>query len=198
MHDDLHKINLHLQPTQCLQQMKNNYSLITALLCGLYSTSFAQTEDKNSDWQKISVSYHQQGRWLAGGGLTLLGFTAKVGKFVANRSWVGVESEVHNFFSQRQEAGLFGRYYLWNGGFISGFSEAGLSYGRFKDWVWEVEQGQQPPQPFYSAKLNAGFGLEYPLRKQLSIEGVVKVGKLTQVNWFQPSFQGSVNFYFGH
>ncbi len=72
---------------------------------------------------------------MTGFGLTFLGGQAKIGKFVADRTWVGLEGEVRQLFSQRQEAGLFARYYLWNGGFVSGFSEVGVSYGRFKDWV---------------------------------------------------------------
>ncbi|NEU70408.1 hypothetical protein [Spirosoma agri] len=177
--------------------MINNYRLTFILLCGLYSTSFAQDGDRNSDWQKVASAHHQKGGGLTGGGLTIVGAQAKLGKFVANRTWIGLEGEVHNFFSQRQEAGLFARYYLWNGGFVSGFSEIGFSYGRFKDWVWDLDLGSEPPKPFYSPKLNAGFGLEYTLGKRFSLEGVAKAGKLTQVNWIQPSFQGSVNFYFG-
>jgi hypothetical protein len=181
-----------------LLRMKNNYVLLLALLCSFYSTSFAQIGDKDSDWQKVSSASHQKGVWLAGGGILLFGATAKVGKFVANRTWIGLGSELYAFFSQYQEAGLFGRYYLWNGGFVSGFSEAGLSYGRYKDWVWEVEHGSQAPQPFYSPNVSGGFGLEYTLRRRISLEGVARVGRLTQANRFLPSFQGSVNFYFGH
>lgn len=134
---------------------------------------------------------------MTGFGLTFLGGQAKIGKFVADRTWVGLEGEVRQLFSQRQEAGLFARYYLWNGGFVSGFSEVSVSYGRFKDWVWEVDQGSERPKPFYSPKLQAGFGLEYTLTQRFSLEGLVKVGRLVQADQFQPSFQGSVNFYFG-
>jgi hypothetical protein len=184
-------------PMSCLHQMKNNCGLALILLCSLASTSFAQSGNQNSDWQKVARAHHQKGGWLTGGGLTIVGLQAKVGKFVANRTWVGLEGEVRNFFSQRQEAGLFARYYFWNGGFVSGFSEVGLSYGRFKDWAWEFDNNGELPKPFYSPKINAGFGLEYTLGRRFSLEGVVKVGKLTQVNRFQSSLQGSVNFYFG-
>jgi hypothetical protein len=174
----------------------NNFGLTLILLCCLCSISFAQSGNNDSDWRKIDSHHHQRGKWLIGAGPTILGAQAKAGKFVANRTWIGLEGAVVNFFSQRQEVGLSSRYYLWNGGFVSGFAEAGFSYGRFKDWVWEIEQGEERPGAFYSPKINTGLGLEYTLTQRFSLEGIIRVSKLTQVNRIQPSFQGSLNFYF--
>lgn len=180
----------------CLQ-MKNYYVLALALLCSVYSTSFAQIRDQDqigdqdSDWKKISSDAHQKGKWLTGGGIVLFGLTAKVGTFVANRTWVGLGSEICTLSSWYKEAGIYGRYYLWNGGFVSGFSEAGVSYGYY--WLWEGDT----PLSLYSPKINAGFGLEYTLGRRFSLEGVIKLGRLPKVDQFHSSFQGSVNFYFG-
>ncbi|GAB3644227.1 hypothetical protein [Spirosoma arcticum] len=180
--------------------MKNPYVLTAILLGCLYTSGFGQTSNKNkaNDWRAVSVAQHQKGKWLVGAGPTLIGATAKVGRFVANRTWIGVEGEGHALLSDRLEAGVFARYYLWNGGVISGFSVLGVSYGRFQEWDWDTDN-EKPgsPELYRSVKLNAAFGLECLLGRRVSLEGVAKVGRLTKVNWFQPSFQGSVNVYLG-
>jgi len=180
--------------------MKNSFLTVLILCFGLiHSFSFGQgtTKAKISDWKAVSSAFHQQGKWLIGAGPTLIGVTAKAGRFIANRTWLGIEAESHSLLSYRQEAGVFARYYLWNGSFISGFSEIGVSYGHFQGWNWDFDK-IEPPQPLYrSAKLNAAFGLECPIGRRLSLEGVAKFGRLTQVNWIQPSVQGSINLYLG-
>jgi hypothetical protein len=179
--------------------MKNKYLLMTAFCCSFWSFSFAQigAKVKVDDWKAVQTAQHQQGKWLVGAGPTLLGVTAKAGRFVANRTWLGAQGEVHALFSNRREVGLFARYYLWNGGVLSGFSEVGVSYGHFQEQnLTFFSEG--PIHPIYkSAKLNAAFGLEYPLGRIVSLEGVAKFGKLTDANWVQPSLQGSVNIYLG-
>lgn len=179
--------------------MKNQYILTTLLFGCLCTYGFGQGNGKVKidDWRAVSVAQHQKGKWLVGTGPTLIGVTAKAGKFVANRTWIGVEGETHTFLSDRLEAGVFARYYLWNG-FLPGFSEVGVSYGRFQGWDWDLDnETPGSPELYRSIKLNVAFGIECPLSRRLSLEGVAKVGRLTTVNWFQPSFQGSVNVYLG-
>ncbi|RAJ94405.1 hypothetical protein LX87_04292 [Larkinella arboricola] len=179
------------------------HHLLALVLCTVSFSAPAQalkklTGPKNPEWKAESVAQHQRGSWLIGAGLTLLGATAKAGYFPAHRFWVGVEGEVHGFLSNRKEAGLFARYYLWNGGFISGFAESGVSYGHFQGWDMDIDN-ETPGSPtrYESAKLNGALGLEITLSRQFSIEGVGKIGKLTDANWFQPSFQASLNVYLG-
>lgn len=175
--------------------MKNRY-ILTTLLFGFFCTySFGQTSDKAKDWRAVSVAQHQKGKWLVGVGPTYFGATAKAGKFVANRVWIGLEGEGHALLSDRLEAGVFGRYYLWHG-LLNGFSEAGVSYGRFETINFNIDDFT-PNEVYRSVKLSAAFGLECPLSRRVSLEGVAKVGRLTKVNWLQPSFQGSINVYLG-
>ena len=177
------------------------YYLLSAFLFGcLYTNSFGQINDKGkvNDWRAVSVGQHQKGKWLVGAGPTFFGVTAKAGRFVANRTWVGVEGEAHALLSDRLEAGVFARYYLLHGGIISSFSEVGVSYGRFQGWDWDIDD-ETPGRPelYRSIKLNAALGLECSLSRRVSLEAVAKVGRLTKINWFQPSFQGLVNVYLG-
>ena len=179
--------------------MKKYYLLSAFLLGYLCTNSFGQTgtQAKIDDWPAVAAAQHQKGKWLVGAGPTLIGATAKIGRFVANRTWVGIEGEGHAFLSDRLEAGVFARYYLWNG-FLPGFSEVGVSYGRFQGWDWDIDdETPGSPELYRSVKLNAAFGMECPLSRRLSLEGVVKVGRLAKINWFQPSFQGSVNVFLG-
>lgn len=179
--------------------MKNKYLMMSALLCCLSAHSFGQlgAKIKVDDWKAVQSSLHQQNKWLIGAGPTLLGVTAKAGRFIANRTWVGVQGEVHALLSDRREVGVFARYYLWNGGLLSGFSEVGVSYGRFQVWEWDFDNEYPDPPLYRSPKVSAAFGIEYPLGRIVSLEGVAKFGKLTDVNWVQPSLQGSVNIYLG-
>lgn len=174
--------------------MKYRYWLTVVLLWVVRTTTFGQTGNKDKDWRVISKAYHQKDQWLIGGGCTLLGLTAKAGKFVANRTWVGLSGELTALSESRIEAGVFSRYYLWAGGLASGFAEAGVSYGRFREFV--DSDSVRPPRLSYSPKLTAGFGLEIPLHRQVALEGVAKIGRLTETNWVQPGFQGSLNIYF--
>ena len=150
----------------------------------------------NPEWKAEVVSQHQKGSWLTGAGITLLGSTAKVGYFATNRLWIGAEGELHNFLSTRLEGGLFTRYYLWNGSLLSGFALGGVSYGRFQNWDNDFETPGSPTR-YSSAKLNAGLGLEMTLSRRFALEGVGKIGKLTDAGWFQPSVQFSLNVYLG-
>ena len=178
--------------------MKNRYVLTALLLGGLCTSGFGQTDAnaKADQWRAISVAQHQKGKWLVGAGPTFFGVTAKAGKFVANRVWVGVEGEAHALLSDRLEAGVFGRYYLWHG-LINGFSEVGVSYGRFQGWSFDIDNEFPDPVLYRSVKLNAALGMECPMSRRVSVEGVAKIGRLTKVNWLQPSLQGSVNIYLG-
>lgn len=177
--------------------MKNQYILTTLLFGCLCTYSFGQTSDKAKDWRAISVAQHQKGKWLVGAGPTFIGATAKAGKFVANRVWIGLQGEGHAALSDRLEAGVFARYYLLHGGRISSFSEVGVSYGRFQVWSFDIDNEFPDPVLYRSVKLNAALGLECALSRRVSLESVAKVGRLTKANWFQPSFQGSVNVYLG-
>ena len=179
--------------------MKNRYLLTALLLGGLCTSGFGQTNAnaKADQWRAISVAQHQKGKWLVGAGPTFIGATAKAGKFVANRVWVGIQGEGHAAFSDRLEAGVFGRYYLWHG-LLNGFSEVGVSYGRFQAWDFDFDN-ERPgsPELYRSVKLNAALGMECPMSRRVSVEGVAKLGRLTKANWLQPSLQGSVNIYLG-
>ncbi|GAB3747101.1 hypothetical protein [Spirosoma pomorum] len=174
--------------------MKHVYWLILGLVFGWHVDSFAQIGDTDEDWRVISVANHQKGQWLVGGGGSVVGLTAKAGKFVANRTWIGLSGEATVFSEARLELGAFARYYLWEGGFLSGFAEAGVSYGQFREILDSDDVG--PARHLYSPKLTAGFGIELPIYRRVSLEGVSRLGQLTAANWVQPSFQGSINFYF--
>ncbi|KAA9357312.1 hypothetical protein [Larkinella humicola] len=153
---------------------------------------------KKPEWKADVIAQHGNGSWLTGAGITVLGTTAKVGYFAANRWWIGAEGELHNFLSTRLEGGLFARYYLWNGSLLSGFALGGVSYGRFQGWDWDIDfETPGSPTRYSSAKLNAGLGLEMTLSRRLALEGVGKVGKLTDAGWFQSSVQMSLNVYLG-
>lgn len=180
--------------------MKNRYLFISLLLAGLCAPSYGQigTKDKVSDWDAVSVAYHKKGRWLTGAGVTLIGATAKAGRFVADRIWVGAEGEYNSFLSDRREVGLSGRYYLWESSLVSGFVGGGVSYGRFQMYNLFDIDGEMPPQPVYwSPKFSALFGLEYPLGRRVSLEGILKVGGITKTDWTQMTAQGSINVYLG-
>lgn len=178
--------------------MRNWYILTVILLGCLFTSGFGQT-DANAEadqWRAISVAQHQKGKWLVGAGPTLFGATVKAGRFIANRTWVGVEGEGHALLSSRLEAGIFGRYYLWHG-LLNGFSEVGVSYGRFQGWSFDIDNEFPDPPLYRSVKLNVAFGFECPVSRRVALEGVAKVGRLTKTNWLQPSLQGSVNIYLG-
>lgn len=179
--------------------MKSRY-VLTALLVGCLCTrGFGQIGSTKSaeEWRAVSVAQHQKGKWLVGAGPTFIGATAKAGKFVANRVWAGVQIEGHTAFSDRLEAGVFGRYYLWHG-LLNGFSEVGVSYGRFQKWDLDFDNERpDSPELYRSVKFNAAFGMECPLSRRVSVEGVAKVGQLAKTNWLQLSVQGSVNVYLG-
>lgn len=178
--------------------MKDQYVLAALLFGCLCTNSFGQDGIKVKDGRAVLVAQRQKGNWLVGAGPTFLGATVKAGRFVANRAWVGVEGEAHTLLSDRLEAGIFARYYLLHGSLISSFSEVGVSYGRFQVWDWDIDN-ETPggPELYRSLKLNAALGLECSLSRRVSLESVAKVGRLTKVNWFQPSFQGSINVYLG-
>lgn len=174
--------------------MKYVYWFILGLVCNCHVDSFAQTGDSDKDWKVVSIANHQKGQWLIGGGGTVFGATAKAGTFVADRTWIGLSGEATIFSEARLELGAFARYYLWEGGFVSGFTEAGVSYGKFRELLDSDDVG--PPRLAYSPKLTAGFGLELPIYRRVSLEGVARIGQLTKTNWIQPSFHGTINFYF--
>jgi hypothetical protein len=145
---------------------------------------------------KKSFLIHSKSNWLVGAGATYFGLTAKGGRFFADRWWVGAEMELHELLSSRQEVGLFTRYYTGERK-INGFIGGGLSYGHFQTWNWDIDNFEPDPPLYRSVKLNALVGLEIRVAKRFSLEGVLKGGRLTKVNWIQPSLQGSINYYIG-
>ena len=160
------------------------------------SASHAQVSLLGRGDEKETFEVHQKNNLLVGGGLTMLGLTAKAGGFVGKRWWVGAEGELHNLLSTRREIGLFTRYYTGERLF-NAFIGAGASYGRFQAWNWDFDRVLPTPPVHHSTKLNALIGLELRISKRFSVEGVAKAGQLTTTNWLQPSFQGSVNYYIG-
>ncbi|WP_077921421.1 hypothetical protein [Spirosoma sp. 209] len=176
--------------------MKNRYVLLACLLGMLAGRSQAQTAAdqpiQDSEWKSVAALHQQKGNWMVGAGLTLLGATARGGRFIANRTWVGVEAEYHSLIALRREGGVFARYYLWSGSFVSGFVGGGVTYGWYHDRVFNLDGSSlNDPAPYYSPKLNALVGVEYALGRRFSIEGVAKYGKLTRNGSEQPSLQGS-------
>lgn len=168
-----------------------------SLLIMLSATlSQAQTEAKSpaSPKEKLS-SFHPKGSWLIGAGATYLGLTAKGGVFAANQLWVGVEAEKHKLFSRRREVGLASRYYFGKG-MMHGFVGAGASYGYFRFTSWDFDN-YEPPKIYHSFKLNALAGAEIHLTRRVSIEGVAKMGWLTEASGCLPSVQGSINVLLG-
>ena len=136
-------------------------------------------------------------RWLVGAGITLVGLTAKTGRFMNDRWWVGTEAEIHNFLTTRQEIGLFTRYYTGVRR-VNAFAGIGLSYGHFRG---KKMRSNEPAEALLSThrslKMSMLAGLEARLTKRIGIEGVAKVGQLTKFDWTQPSLQGSFNVYLG-
>ena len=160
------------------------------------AASNAQSTSKSdSSNQKSTFAQHPKGTWLLGVGATYIGLTAKGGAFATNRLWVGAEAEIHDLLTERREVGLFTRYYAGKGK-AHLFVGTGVSYGAFKEFSWDIDD-YTPPQTYHSVKLNALAGLEIHLNRRLSIEGVAKVGWLTQASGFLPSVQGSVNVLLG-
>lgn len=168
------------------------------LACCLFSTTpfVCMSQDLVKLSQKTMPIAYQKGRFMGGVGATFFGLTAKAGGFVQNRLWIGAEGELHEFLSSRKEAGLFARYYPWNGQ-LTTFVETGISYGQFGYWNFDIDNEYPDPWGGKSAKVNVGMGIEYRINNRFGIEILAKVGKLTATNWIQPSFQGSVNISFG-
>lgn len=177
--------------------MKTTFLLLIAFCFITGSYTFGQSRSENyRDWQALSSTNHQQGTWLVGAGPTVFGATAKIGHFINDRFWLGVEAEVHQLNSDRREAGLFGRYYLWSGR-LSGFTELGVSYGRFQKWDYDIIDKVNTNPIYNTAKLNGALGIEYTLGRRIAVEAVGKAGKLINTDWIQPSFQLSLNVYLG-
>lgn len=140
---------------------------------------------------------HPKNHWLVGAGVTLIGLTAKTGRFINDKWWIGTEAEIHNFLTTRQEIGLFTRYYTGIRR-VNGFVGTGLSYGQFQG---KKMRSDEPAEALLtnhrSLKVSVLAGLEVRLTRRISIEGVAKAGQLTKFDWTQPSLQGSVNVYLG-
>lgn len=156
----------------------------------------AQNTSQETEIPKEKLTaVHPKGTWMVGAGATFLGFTAKGGNFLTERIWLGGEAEFHDFFTARKEVGMMARYYSGKGR-VRTFSSAGVSFGAFKD-SWPDFDNPKPPTIYDSFKLNASLGLEIQLTKRVSMEGVLKLGQLTKVNWTLPSVQGSFNVALG-
>ena len=136
-------------------------------------------------------------RWLVGAGITLVGLTAKTGRFMNDKWWIGTEAEIHNFLTTRQEIGLFTRYYTGVRR-ANGFVGTGLSYGQFRGRKMRSDEPAEALLTDHrSLKMSVLAGLEIRLTKRVSMEGVAKAGQLTKFDWTQPSLQGSINVYLG-
>lgn len=167
--------------------------LQTATLLTFLSSTLVFGQDIPKPKRTMPVEY-SKGRFMGGVGVTFIGLTAKTGGFVQDRLWLGAQGELHALLSYRAEAGLFARYYPWNRR-LTTFVETGVSYGRFDPWDFD---GVLPdPWSGKSPKLNLGMGIEYRITERFGLEALAKAGKLTAVNWIQPSFQGSLNYTFG-
>lgn len=172
--------------------MRKTFILSAILVSSFIGKAQTTSEPLPSKKTIMDVSY-RQGTWLLGAGITLVGMTAKCGIFATNHLWIGVEAEKHNFLSKRREAGLFTRYYVGKGN-LRGFVGTGLSYGRFESfYMWGDEPSADPKEVYHDVKMNALAGVEVQLYRRLTVEGVAKIGRLTQTNWYQPSFQCSFN-----
>lgn len=140
---------------------------------------------------------YPKNHWLVGAGVTIVGLTAKTGKFMTNQWWIGAEAEIHNFLTTRQEVGLFTRYYTGKRR-ANGFVGTGLSYGHFQGKKMKFDEPAEALLTNHrSLKMSLLAGLDVRLTKRVSIEGVAKIGQLTKFNWTQPSLQGSINVYLG-
>jgi hypothetical protein len=180
--------------------MRKQYFLLPSLLLCFCTASFGQIGAKTpvSDWKAVSISQHQKSRWLVGLGPTFLGGTAKAGHFVANRTWIGVEGEIHSLLSSRQEIGPSVRYYVWESSLLSVFAAAGVSYGRFQQYsLFNIDGDRPDPAPYYRTKFSGALGLDYPLGRRTALEGVLKMGKPVGNHSFQPSLQLSLNVSLG-
>gem|GEM_PF-3712622 len=166
-------------------------SLSAILLSLLCFSTYAQKRTP-TDWKNLANANHARSRKLVGVGATYLGLTAKAGYFPANRLWA--EGELHSLLSDRLEGGIFARYYFLNVTGVSAFALGGVTYGRFQAWDWDFDDIRpETPTRYHSAKLNAGLGQEISLTRRFALEGVAKIGRLTDANWYQPSLQASLN-----
>jgi hypothetical protein len=143
------------------------------------------------------AAQQRAGTWLVGSGVTFVGLTAKGGRFLSDRWWVGGEAEVHHLLSTRHEAGLFARRYQFWDSWLSSFIGAGASYGRFEEWDMDMDNVRPDPPVYRTAKLNLLAGFEFHFSERVSLELAAKVGRLGAVNWLQPSFQASANLTLG-
>lgn len=168
------------------------FALILLAFCGVKAQQVVETP--NSPKENLTA-VHPKGTWLVGVGGTFIGLTAKGGSFLTERLWLGGELETQSFFTTRREVGVLTRYYVGKGE-LRAFVGTGVSYGSFKD-SWADFDNPMPSIKHYSYKLNVSTGLELQLTKRISVEGVLKVGQLTKVNWTLPTVQGSFNFAFG-
>ncbi len=174
--------------------MKIIYTSLLIMLSATLSQAQTETESPASSKEKLS-SFHPKGSWLLGAGATFLGLTAKGGVFAADQLWLGVEVERHKLFSTRQEIGFVPRYYVGKSR-MHGFAGAGVSYGYFRTDSWDFDN-PRPPKIYHSVKLNTLAGAEVHLTRRISIEGVAKMGWLTEASGWLPSVQGSINVLLG-
>ena len=172
---------------------------ILLLSFSLQAQNSALIRRQNTDKFKASMKQmqYQRGQQMGGIGLTFLGLSAKYGAFAAKNWWWGAEVETHILLSNRIEAGIFTRYYGTRGGVVSTFAETGISYGKFSKWNFKPNPDSPVPYNGQSFKLNGAIGMEIHCSKLIGLEGVMKVGRLTETNWWQPSFQASVNCHVG-
>lgn len=173
--------------------MKRLLQTSALLLC--LSSTLVLGQDVPKPKRPMPVEY-SKGRLMGGAGITFVGATAKIGGFVRDRLWLGAQGELHAALSYRAEAGLFARYYPWNGR-LTTFAETGVSYGRFDPWDFDFDGVRPDPWSGASPKLNLGAGIEYRITERFGLEAVAKAGALTATKWIQPSFQGSLNYTFG-
>ncbi len=170
---------------------------LSLLLWGIIFSFPIYAQNQNvSEYNSELPLLHQPKQILLSGGVTMYGSSVRVGYFPKKHWWIGTEGELHFLFSTRREAGIFTRYYTGSLKSVNAFIGTGISYGHFKMLNFNIDD-PRPDEEYSSPKINALVGLELRLSRTISLEGVIKAGKLTQVNWTLPSLQLSANIYLG-
>lgn len=159
------------------------FTVASFLLTILPAASKAQ-----DTWYRENTPPHT---FLVGAGPTFFGLNAKAGYFLKHNILVGANSELHELFSSRREAGVFGRKYL-NSNRLSFFVQAGAAYGKYQAWNWNIDN-PEPSKLYRSVKLNVMAGGEIRFSKMVSVEGEAGYGRILNTNWWAPSIKSSIN-----
>ncbi len=171
----------------CFFSFKMKYFTIVSLLL----TGFATASKAQDAWYRENTPPRT---FLIGAGPTFFGLNAKAGYFLKYNILIGASGELHELFSSRREAGVFGRKYL-NSNRLSFFVQAGAAYGKYQAWGnWDIDNPEPSnPELYRSMKLNATAGGEIRFSKMVSIEGEAGYGRILNTNWWAPSIKSSIN-----